>query len=144
VPPNQRRKVKDAGDFWRVEQIKPFRIFEDALAQERARYVLGFRPGSFSFLDRARCLDRAQAVWSLWPGYLHEPSGMRLSSLLGSRSIPLTIHHTSGHASIPDLQRLARAIAPRALVPIHTFGAHRFQELFDNVVVRTDGQWWSV
>jgi ribonuclease J len=144
VPPNQRRKVKDAGAFWRVEQIKPFRIFEEGLAQDRARYVLTFRPGSLGFLERAGCLDRAQAVWSMWPGYLQEPSGKRLSSLLGSRSIPLTIHHTSGHASIPDLQRLAKAIAPKALVPIHSFGAHRYQELFDNVAVQTDGQWWSV
>jgi ribonuclease J len=106
--------------------------------------MLTFRPNSFGSLDQARCLDRAQAVWSMWPGYLHEPSGVRLASLLGSRSIPLTIHHTSGHASIPDLQRLAQAMAPKALVPIHSFGAHRFQELFDNVAVQTDGQWWSV
>jgi ribonuclease J len=144
VPPSQRRKVKDAGAFWRVEQIKPFRIFEGELAQDRSRYVLTFRPNSVGFLERAGCLDRAQAVWSMWPGYLDEPSGVRLASLLGSRSIPLTIHHTSGHASIPDLQRLAKAIAPKALVPIHSFGAHRFQELFDNVAVHTDGQWWSV
>ena len=80
----------------------------------------------------------------MWPGHLQAPSGVRLASLLSSRSIPLAVHHTSGHASIPDLQRLATAIAPKALVPIHSFGAHRFQELFSNVAVQTDGQWWSV
>jgi ribonuclease J len=76
--------------------------------------VLSFRAGSLGFLERAGCLQGAQAVWSMWPGYLQEPSGRRLSSLLASRSIPLRVHHTSGHASIPDLQRLARAIAPKA------------------------------
>ncbi len=53
-------------------------------------------------------------------------------------------HHTSGHASIADLQRLARALDPMRLVPIHTFGSERFGDYFDDTEEQPDGVWWEV
>jgi len=144
VPPNQRRKVKVAGQFDRVEAIRPFRVFEEDLARSPANYVLTFRADSMAFLERAGVLTGARAVWSMWPGYLDEPSGVRLRQRLQAAGIPLTIQHTSGHASITDLQRLAGAIDARTVVPIHSFGGPRYAELFDNVVVHPDGVWWEV
>ena len=49
--------------------------------------------------------------------------------------------HTSGHASPPDLKRLANAIAPKKLLAVHTFARDRFPSLFENVVAVDDGQW---
>ncbi len=78
-------------------------------------------------LDRAGCLAGAEAIWSQWDGYLRQPRGQALAADLAARDIPLTHAHTSGHASIPDLKRLVAAIAPRRLVPIHTFEPQRSQ-----------------
>jgi ribonuclease J len=80
----------------------------------------------------------------MWPGYLKEDKQKALLGFLKQRSIPLTIEHTSGHASIPDLQRLALAIAPKCVVPIHSFGSDRFEELFTGVELHPDGEWWEV
>jgi ribonuclease J len=53
--------------------------------------------------------------------------------------------HTSGHASIVDLKRLATALAPDMLVPVHTFEGDRYPDLFgSNVSLRADGEWWEV
>ncbi len=53
--------------------------------------------------------------------------------------------HTSGHASIVDLKRLAEAMAPDVLVPVHTFEGDQYPELFGtNVSRRMDGEWWEV
>ena len=57
---------------------------------------------------------------------------------------PLESIHTSGHASVADLKRFAAALAPRSLIPIHSFETGRFGEFFDNVVQREDGVWWEV
>jgi ribonuclease J len=38
--------------------------------------------------------------------------------------------HTSGHASNADLKRLAAAITPKSLIPVHTFEGDSFSELF--------------
>jgi ribonuclease J len=61
-----------------------------------------------------------------------------------ARGIPFEIIHTSGHASVADLKRLAAAVGPSALVPIHTFGADSAPELFENVRLHQDGEWWAV
>jgi len=89
------------------------------------------------------CLAGATLTWSLWAGYLDEPSGARLKSFLAGQDISLEIHHTSGHASVTDLQRLATALAPKRIVPIHSFGGHRFAEYFTAVDQRDDGTWWE-
>jgi ribonuclease J len=39
---------------------------------------------------------------------------------------------------------LAAAIAPKRLIPIHTFERDRFPELFDNVFPVDDGRWIEV
>ena len=142
VPQWQRVKVKEAGAFERVEQIKPYRVFEEDLAVNCSRWVTTFSMSSATQLSD--CLAGASAAWSLWAGYLEEPSAAKLKSFLADRDISLEVHHTSGHASITDLQRLATALAPKWVVPIHSFGGHRFSEYFAGVDQREDGAWWDV
>lgn len=83
-------------------------------------------------------------MWSLWPGYLEEDSGRRLVEFLDTHGIPMVHHHTSGHASIADLKRLANAIDPARLVPIHSFAGGRFSDFFSRASVEPDGSWWDV
>jgi ribonuclease J len=95
-------------------------------------------------LGAAAVLTGARVIWSQWEGYLKQGSGAQLKTDCEARGIPFEIIHTSGHASITDLKRLAAAVNPTALVPIHTFEAERFPELFENVVLHHDGEWWEV
>jgi ribonuclease J len=60
-----------------------------------------------------------------------------------TRGIPLDHAHTSGHASIPDLKRLAEAIQPKMLVPIHTYEPGQFPAHFQAVSLKNDGEWWD-
>jgi ribonuclease J len=90
------------------------------------------------------CLHQAQIVWSMWPGYLQEPSGVRLRTWANGMEIPIKIHHASGHAFIPDLQRLVGALSPGRVVPIHSAAGDRFSEFFPRVDLRSDGEWWSI
>ncbi len=95
-------------------------------------------------LANAGALDGATCTWSLWSGYLDEPAGQRLGDFLLAHGIPLAHHHTSGQASISDLRRLAAALEPNRVVPIHTFGADAYGDVYDTVVVEPDGGWWDV
>jgi ribonuclease J len=144
VPLRQRVKVKEARAFDRVDSIRPFRVYEEYVAANASKLVLTFGMGSARALDSAGALADATVIWSLWHGYLEDESGVRLKSFLDDHAIPLVEHHTSGHASVADLQRLAAAIAPDRLVPIHSFGGARFSELFSNVTEEKDGTWWQV
>jgi ribonuclease J len=95
-------------------------------------------------IEKADCLGGATAVWSQWSGYLQQPGSNRLFEFLKKYEIPLIQHHASGHGYLPDLQRLTRALAAKRIVPIHSFAPHRFQEFFDGVELRVDGEWWDV
>jgi ribonuclease J len=144
VPGWQQAKIKKSGNFERVNQIKSSRVFEEELAKDPSDWVVSFGMPIAKRLDAAGCLADARAVWSMWPGYLEEEKQKPLLTFLEERDIPLTIEHTSGHASIPDLQRLVAALAPKHVVPIHSFGPDRFEELFSGVEQHPDREWWEV
>ena len=144
VPRTQRIKIKETGEFERIESVRSQRIFPEQLAAQRDRLVLLFRGSMARELDAAACLDGAHCVWSMWRGYLDEPSGRRLTTWLQQRGIGLSVLHASGHATVADLQRLARAIDARRVVPVHTAHPELFPSLFERVDPAADGQWWSV
>jgi mRNA degradation ribonuclease J1/J2 len=72
----------------------------------------------------------------MWPGYLRNPSGERLKAFLKGQAIPLVIQHASGHATAVDLARLAQALAPTCVVPIHTATPEAFAATVANVGLR--------
>ena len=119
-------------------------MYEKYLAEKRSKLVMLFSLNSGVALAKADALVGATAIWSLWSGYLKEASGERLLKFLGEHDIPLVRQHTSGHASIADLQRLAAALKPGKVVPIHSFAGGSFADHFGNVSVEPDGAWWDV
>ena len=143
VPVAQRVRVQREQAFKRIDWVKPHRLYPEQLAPLADKLVITFRYSMATDLDRAGCLTDAQAVWSMWPGYLDDPSGTRLRNWLEQRGIPLVLAHSSGHARIEDLQRFATTVSASQVVPIHTSAPQRFPDLFANVVIRNDGEWWT-
>jgi ribonuclease J len=145
VPDRQRIRVKRSGEFHRVADIRPHRIFPEELAHEPGRFLLHVPSSTATELLRDSVLAASgMAVWSLWEGYLAEPSGIRLRSELQAAGVGLEHLHTSGHASVLDLQRLVAALQPGRVVPIHSEGGDRYSELFANVDRQADTVWWEV
>jgi len=144
LPRSQRSRVMQTQEFERVNAIRECRIFPEELAARPDRFVMTFRSSMIGDLEAAGCLKGARAVWSLWPGYLGQPSSESLHGFLERHGIELKIHHSSGHAYLPDLRRLVTSLAPARVVPIHSFGGDRFHELFPRVERRADGEWWKV
>lgn len=144
LPQAQRAKVIQTRAFERVAAVRSRRIYGEELAARRGELTMLFRASMGRELASAGCLGGATAIWSMWPGYLREPSGVALTSFLADHAIPLAIHHASGHAFIADLQRLVAGLAPAQVVPIHSFATDRFAEFFPRVDRKADGQWWDV
>lgn len=103
-----------------------------------------FRTGMVHDRGVQAALSGARLTYSMWEGYLKEESTRKVREWLEANGIPLQVLHTSGHASVADLQRFAAALAPRRLVPIHSFETARFAEFLDNVDRQEDGEWWEV
>lgn len=144
VPQYQRVQIKRSGRFDLLDHHATHRIFGEGLTGIAPNAAMLFRPAMLGDLDRAECLNGAVAIWSQWSGYLAQERGKALMAELAQRSIPLVQAHTSGHASIKDLKRLASAVAPKMLVPVHTFAPHSFPEHFEAVALKQDGEWWEI
>jgi ribonuclease J len=145
VPLSQRIRVKQRGEFDRVKHLGKSRIYKEELSRQPGRFVLTFRASMMDEIERASCLAGAAAVWSMWAGYLESPAGMRLRAWLERLAIPLTLAHTSGHATVADLQRLVAAMHPERVVPIHTAAPELFSDHFGtSVKLHPDGEWWTV
>ena len=144
IPHYQRVQIKRSARFDLLALHKSQRIFAEQLKALTPRAAMLFRPAMLNDLDRADCLAGARAIWSQWDGYLKQERGEALLSSLAARKIPVARAHTSGHASIVDLKRLAEAVAPNMLVPIHTYQPQQFPEHFKAVSLKNDGVWWEV
>ena len=84
-------------------------------------------------------------IYSQWLGYLDgNHAGYfgsdRISAFRLDPSVNFVYAHTSGHAPVADLQRLAKALNPRKLVPIHTEHGEDFSQSFANVMTLNDGE----
>jgi ribonuclease J len=143
VPNHQRILVRESGEFDRMALVKSYRVFPEWLAEHAGELTLLLPSSTVHELLRAKVLSKGIVVWSLWPGYLRDPSGARLIASLEAAEVPLLLDHASGHAPVADLQRLVTALNPSKLVPIHTKGAERYEEFFNHVEVHRDGEWWS-
>ena len=144
LPRHQRTKVIGARAFHRTDAVRHHRIYPEELLERRGELVMLFRGSMRGEVEAMGCLEGAGAVWSMWPGYLEQPSGQELKGCLKRLGIPMVTHHSSGHASIADLVRLAEAMNPERIVPIHSTAADRFQDWFPRVERRQDQEVWQV
>lgn len=78
----------------------------------------------------------ATIIYSMWKGYLTE----EFRNYCAKNGIKIKQVHTSGHATVDDLQVFAEVLRPKTLIPIHTFEREKYSSLFKNVRVLNDGE----
>lgn len=144
VPHPQRVFIKEKKLFGDLRRHSAHRVYPEQLAAIRHKGVMLFRPMCLRDRGVERALDGARLTYSMWRGYLKDEYTQRVVRSVERRGVPWDTIHTSGHAAVKDLQPFAEALAPRMLVPIHSFETGRFAEFFENVVQKSDGVWWEV
>ena len=143
----QRVRVKRAKEFDRVNSLGRARILPEDFHAIDQRAVFLFRSSMAEELEKANCLANARLVWSMWAGYLRPPHDEAIRPFLKRHNLKPIHCHSSGHAGIDDIKRLVAAMQPGRVVPVHTFGPGRFDEVLDGVgtvELHDDGEWWEV
>jgi ribonuclease J len=146
APLRQRVRVKESGQFERVDRVKNRRLYPEQLRERASQLVLfGAYQSEIPNLIREGLLTDGAVVWSMWDGYLNEPSGQRLQKALKASNIQLIQHHTSGHATPTDLARLVQGLRPEVVIPIHTEAPGEYAATVGDIVQpHGDGTWWLV
>jgi ribonuclease J len=114
-----------------LERFRSYGRSRAAIAREPGWYILLFRPTMVEDLDHLGQGTDPILVYSMWSGYLDQPEWQGALALLG----PGRFHHvhTSGHASLADLQRTVATIQPQRVIPVHTARPDLFETLFPGV-----------
>ncbi len=144
LPISQKMRIVAEKAFDVSNPYYPYRIYPEKFAEVAANSVLLFRPNMVRELERGRCLGGACVLCSEWRGYLDKESNKWFAKWVKRMGLPMHFHHTSGHASIPDLRRMRDAFPEAVVVPVHLESRERFQALFSNVQLRDDGEWWEM
>jgi ribonuclease J len=91
-----------------------------------------------------RLLSGTTCLHSSWSGYLKKTDWETTRNKIEAESGKLIEVHTSGHMLSTDIIRFVKSLAPKTIVPVHTFEPEQFQLYLENVSIREDGMSWTV
>lgn len=135
------RRLKNSGNEKLLYQFKEYKITKEEISSEASKVVMVVRPSMQKDLNNIKNIDGGNLVYSMWEGYLEKSSTKEFISYLTKRKFAFHIIHTSGHADIKELKEMADALKPKAIIPIHTFEADRYKNIFQFPVVElNDGE----
>ena len=92
------------------------------------------------FVKSIKDIKGSRIIYSMWEGYLTD----KFKQYCVSKGIEVEQVHTSGHAIIEDLKAFAEALNSKVLIPIHTFEASKYPELFNNVKILKDKEEYAL
>lgn len=144
LPISQKMRIVAEKAFVVSNPYYPYRIYPEQFAKVAANSVLLFRPNMLRQLETVCCLSGACVVCSEWRGYLDKENNKWFVEWLKRTATPMEFCHTSGHASVPDLLRMRNAFPDAIAVPVHLEDRSRFADLFSNVELHDDGEWWEI
>jgi ribonuclease J len=136
------------GDF--RKRLYRHRVKREELHATPEAFLYFGKMSSFHLIDEFKnAAAPVNVIYSQWLGYLDGThadyyGSDEISAYRSDPAINFVYAHTSGHAPVADLQRLAAALKPRMLVPIHTEYGEDFSQIFANVVTHNDGERWAL
>ncbi len=131
--PNQLKSIQ--GDEFKEfrQKIGKNSIYSEVFGNPSG-YVYFLRNPNIKLIDKLRHKGKINLVYSMWDGYLTENHKTyftdNINALKKDKDIEFRAIHTSGHATMEDLKKLAKSIDPALIVPIHTFYPDDFKEGF--------------
>ena len=143
LPHWQRRRIIEAQAFERLDAVRDARIYPEEMVERASDLVFATRTSALSELENTGVLLDADVVWSMWDGYLMDPSMEPTMRTLRRNGALLHFAHTSGHASPDDICDFVRRLDARRVVPIHTTSPAACAASFPNAELHDDGEWWA-
>lgn len=144
-PTFQRENLKEYGLGWLMKKHRPWKKTLKDFSFEIPKSIMMLCPYFRKEIENNADLTGAVWVYSMWKGYLERKESLQdLKQWTEDKGIPFKYIHTTGHAQIDDLKRLAKALSPRVLIPIHSYHGELFSTYFDNVHRLEDGESFEV
>jgi len=126
-----------------AKRFSAFYISKDKLKAIQNKVVMAIRPSMRKDIEKAG-LQNGLFVYSMWSGYRNSDYQVSFEDYLNQAGFAAEEIHTSGHASISDIQKVISGLEPKQIIPIHTMEPNEFIKVSDRVVLREDGVLFSI
>lgn len=132
--PSQLEKIKDKSFDEFCDRITKQRIGNDVF-QNPSNFVYFVRCPNKKLVNKLRMKGTINIIYSQWEGYLKEEHKTfctdNINTLKNDNDISFQTIHTSGHATVTDLMKFAKAMKADKIVPIHTAFPKKFKTEFE-------------
>jgi ribonuclease J len=121
-----------------VYPFKKYKIGKDELDEKADKLVMMVRPTVKNDLENyLHKYDDGCFIYSMWGGYKTKPGDTKdFLDFIASKGMPIKDIHTSGHADLSGLKRMAETVKPKHIVPIHTQEGDSYKKLFPEIEVK--------
>lgn len=129
-----------------TEIVLPFRrrrVYPEQIVGKANELVIMFRSSMMQEFESFGCIKGGKLIYSQWPGYLNRDR-IDIREWCAQQELDFEILHTSGHADVKTLVELARSVAAKRVIPIHTDSPERLAELIPHTSPVHDGIWIEV
>lgn len=134
------RKIAASGMRELFARYRPFEIDAREIARAPGKHFVMYRESLTEDVEAIGDFSDSVLIYSLYEGYRREASFQKVQAFLDNHGIAIESAHTSGHAGASDLKKLAEALKPRVLVPIHTFEPGKYAGLWGRIQTLADGE----
>jgi ribonuclease J len=121
-----------------AKRFSAFHMPKDKLKEVQNQAVMLVRPSMSKDIERCK-LQNGTFLYSMWQGYRNSEPQLKLEQMLQSAGFLTKSLHTSGHASVSDINRVILNIDSKKIVPIHTMTPDAFTDISGNVQTQMDG-----
>lgn len=111
-------------------RYQPYKMTKEEMAKDLGKVMLFVRPGMENDIRNIPGIDGSILIYSLWDGYKNRGRTRQFLDDVQSMGLSIETLHTSGHADLRALQRMATTLKPKRIIPIHTFYPDQYGELF--------------
>ena len=131
------------GDF--RKHLYKHRIHKEELQAKPDHYLALGKMSHFKIIDLYKPVKAVNVIYSQWLGYLSYSNNdyygaEAIAAYRNDPQVNFVYAHTSGHATVEDLQKFAKAMNPKMLVPVHTEHANIYSQFFKDVMQLRDGE----
>ncbi len=122
-----------------ARRFSAFHISKEELTIKGKTILMTARPSIWRDIEKCELRD-GLFLYSMWNGYRDTEYQKKFEASLLDAGFICKAIHTSGHASVPDIQRLMTELNPKRIVPIHTMIPSAFMNISDKVILQEDGK----
>ena len=123
-----------------VRDIGKHKINAREIGKEKCLVVM--RDTMIPVISRIPGIKGAALIYSQWEGYIRDKEkSFKFWGFVDRNGLKVDHIHTSGHAVISTLKRLAAALKPKNIIPVHTERPEKYKDIFGkNVILVKDGE----